>query len=155
MNAKREMPLLWASSFLVLGVLCLWLLFFSPGASARLALTKTETHVEIDGVNYGFINKIDNLSDLTPEQGKGESFTRVSLKRDFVTEPSLYLWAQTNLQNRNHLNHITVITESKQGLKRYELKNCKPLNGTFETADPSQGGFHEKIELAVQEIAVF
>lgn len=133
------------------------LIFLSPGASARLGLVKTETYIEIDGVNYGVINEINNLRDLTLTQQKDEAFTRVTLKRDFVTAPSLYLWAQKNAQNRTKLTHVSVITQTKDGVKiaRYELNNCKALSWTVETADPSQGGFHEKIDLAVQEITVF
>jgi hypothetical protein len=133
-----------------------WLLF-SPGASARLGLIRLETHIEIDGVSYGEIRGINNLSDLTLEsQKKGEAFTRVILNRDFVTELSMYQWANNITQDRTKLTRISVIIQTKEGVKiaRYELKNSKPLSWTVET-DPLQGGFHEKIILAVQEIAVY
>ncbi len=156
MIGSRRASFFLAGSFLSV-FLFFWLIFLSPGASARLGLVKKETHIEIDGIDYGIINEVQNLRDLTLTQGKNETFTRVSLKRDFVTEPSLYLWAHKNAQNRATLNHVNIITQTKDGYKiaRYELKNCKPLSWTVETADPTQGGFHEKIDLAVQEIAVF
>lgn len=145
-----------ASFFLALTLvpvfLFFWLFFLSPGASARLGLVKMETYIEIDGVNYGLI-EVSSLRDLTSNQPKEEAFTKVSLKRDFVTEPSLYLWALKKAQNRTQLTHVSIITQTKDGVKiaRYELNNCKPLSWTVETAE---GGFHERIELAVPEIAI-
>lgn len=143
------------ASFLLPTFVISWL-FFNPGASARLGLVKTETLIEIDGVNYGVINDINDLRDLTLSQKKDETFTRVSLKRDFVTEPSIFLWADQISQNRSKAIHMSVIIQTKDKVKiaRYELNNCRPLSWTFERADPSQGGFHEKIDLAVQEIAI-
>ena len=156
MIGRRRASFFLAGSLLPV-FLFFWLFFLSPGASARLGLVKTETHIEIDGINYGVINEVNNLRDLTFSQSKSENFTRVRLKRDFVTEPSLYLWAHKNAQNHKNVSRVSIITQTKDGYKiaRYELKNCKPLSWTVETADPTQGGFHEKIDLAVQEIAVF
>lgn len=149
------------ASFYLVGVLLslfmiTWLVIFSPGASARLGLVKIETFIEIDGVNFGEINGIKSLRDLTPEDRKGEGFTKVTLKRDFVTERSLYLWAHKIADTRTSGAHISVVTQTKSGVNiaRYELNNCKPLSWTVETADPSQGGFHEKVELAVQNISI-
>ncbi len=148
------------ASFVVAGTLLpiflfFWLVFLSPGASARLGFVKTETFIEIDGVNYGGISEINNLRDLTLGQHKEEAFTRVSLRRDFVTEPSLFYhwWARKSSQNRAQLTHVRVITKTSKGdeLTRYELINCKPLSWTFET----KGGYHEDIELAVQEVRVY
>lgn len=145
------------ASMVLPSLLFFCLFFLTPGASARLGLAKIETIIEIDGVNYGVISEINNIRDLTLGPNQNENFTRVSLKRDFVTDPSLYLWAHNSAQSRGSLKHINIVTQTKDGYKlaRYELKNCKPLSWTVETADPSQGGFHEKIDLAVQEIAVF
>jgi len=127
-----------------------WLVFLSPGASAHLGSVKMETYIEIDGINYGLI-EVSSLKDITSNEQKEESFTKVSLKRDFVTEPSLYLWALNKAQNRTQLTKISIIAQTKDGVKRYELDNCKPLSWTVETAE---GGFHERIELAVPEIGV-
>ncbi|MBI2603078.1 MAG: phage tail protein [Deltaproteobacteria bacterium] len=129
----------------------------SPGASARLGIRETETSIHIDGVNYGRLSKVKTFADLQFTQNSGEDFSRVSLGRDFVTEPSLYHWARKNAQARDQLNHISIVTQTTDGyeVSRYDLKNCKPLSWTVETADPSQGGFHETVVLAVQEFAVY
>lgn len=157
MLSRKRQRLLVASTILALVVLLIGLISLSPGASARLGILKTETYIHIGGVNYGILSEVNNLRDLTIDQGSHEKYTRVTIKRDFVTEPSLYLWAHKNAQARDPINRISIVTQTKDGYKiaKYELKNCKPLSWTVETADPTQGGFHEKIELAVQEIAVY
>ena len=115
------------------------------------------THVEIDGVNYGAFDKVDGLSDLPAADGKVQSFHKVSFRRDFVTDPSLYLWAKNVMHGRTDLKDVHVVVENRAGeeLSRYVLKFCQPLSWTVESANPALGGFHEKIDIAVQEIAVY
>ena len=114
------------------------------------------THVEIDGVNYGTFDKIDGL---TPESvhADGQTFRKVSFRRDFVTDPSLYLWAKNMMHGRTDLKDVQVVVSTRDGqeINRYVLKMCQPLSWTVEAANPALGGFHEKIDMAVQEIAVY
>lgn len=157
MFTKARTSIVITTSLISLTVLLSLLVVLSPGASARLGIEETDTSIAIDGINYGTLRKVQRFGDLEFTQTPGEDFSRVSLHREFVTEPSLYHWARKSAQARDQLNLISIVTHTKDGyeVSRYELKNCKPLSWTVETADPSQGGFHEKIVLAVQEVAVF
>ncbi len=146
----------------VVSVLCFAMLLAfglsTKKLSAHLHHIETEAYVEIDGVGYGIFNQISNLRDLTQlDRSPTAPFTKISLKRDFVTDPSLSLWARKSFHVGDGLKDIRLVIRTKEGqeVSRYTLRYCKPLSWTVEAADPSQGGFHEKIELAVQEIAVY
>lgn len=125
---------------------------------AAFSTQDVRTHVEIDGVNYGTFDKIEGLTDVQSEaNGKPQTFRKVSFRRDFVTDPSLYLWAKNVTHGRSDLKDVHVVVENREGeeLSRYVLKFCQPLSWTVESANPALGGFHEKIDIAVQEIAVY
>lgn len=125
---------------------------------AAFTTQETKTHVEIDGVNYGTFDNIEGLTDLPAgDNGDQPSFRKVSFRRDFVTDPSLYLWAKNVTHGRSDLKDVHVVVENRDGeeLSRYVLKFCQPLSWTVESANPALGGFHEKIDIAVQEIAVY
>ena len=115
------------------------------------------THIQIDGTDYG---KFDLVHDIdAPEiiQTTSGSYKKIVLKRDFVTDPSLYLWAKNMMKERTGLKNIVLTTTGPEGetKARYELKLCQPLSWTVEAANPALGGFHEKVEIAVQDITVF
>ena len=122
----------------------------SPAAFSK---QDVRTHVEIDGVNYGVFDHVDGL---TPDSGHGQTFHKVTFRRDFVTDPSLYLWAKNVMHGRTDLKDVQVVVSTRDGqeINRYVLKMCQPLSWTVEAANPALGGFHEKIDMAVQEIAV-
>lgn len=126
---------------------------------AAFSTQETKTHVEIDGVNYGTFDQIDGLNDVLSKAdgAKSQSFHKVTFRRDFVTDPSLYLWAKNVTHGRSDLKDVHVVVENRDGeeLSRYVLKFCQPLSWTVESANPALGGFHEKIDIAVQEIAVY
>lgn len=112
-------------------------------------------HVEIDGVDYGAFDVIDGLEEsVRADDGGDEPYRRITLRRDFVTDPSLYLWAKNIMHGRSDLKDVHVVMESRDGeeVARYVLKFCQPLAWTVEAANPASGGFHEKIDLAVQEV---
>src|SRR4051794_23543631 len=72
-------------------------------STAGFSPQEVRAHVEIDGVDYGTFDNIDGLQDglaapdtttaKLPEHG-GQAFKKIVLNRDFVTDPSLYLWAK-------------------------------------------------------------
>ena len=119
---------------------------------------ETHSHVEIDGINYGTFDMIEGLTDV-PAEGTGSENTvhKVTFRRDFVTDPSLYLWAKNVMHGRSDLKDVNVVIRDRDGeeVSRYVLRMCQPLSWTVEAANPALGGFHEKIDMAVQEIAVF
>jgi len=115
-------------------------------------------HVEIDGVNYGTFDDIGGLDAALHGAGtKNEGLHKITLTRDFVTDPSLYLWAKNIMHGRSDLKDVHIVMENREGeeIQRYVLKFCQPLSWTVEAANPSLGGFHEKVDLAVQEITVY
>ena len=112
-------------------------------------------HVEIEGVNYG---EFDFITDLEPfiAQGALQGSSKITLKRDFVTDPSLYLWAKNMMRGRTDLKSVHVVMENPAGeeVSRYLLKFVQPLSWTVEASNPAIGGFHEQIDLAVQHISI-
>lgn len=130
-------------------------------STAGFSKRDVKTRLEIDGVNYGTFDKIDGLSEVgqkaSATTANGASFHKVSFQRDFVTDPSLYLWAKNVMHGRTELKDVHVVVASKDGeeLSRYVLKLCKPLAWSVEAANPALGGFHETIDIAVQDIAVY
>ena len=115
------------------------------------------THVEIDGVDYGTFGHINDLRDITSQGDSKKSYTTVRLSRDFVTDKSLYLWARKASETRSGSTDIklTLMTPEGEKVSRYVLKSGKPLSWTVEAAGPAIGGFYEKVDLAVQEIAIY
>ena len=118
------------------------------------------TYVEIDGINYGPFDNIEGL-DLFAEDGypsiDGDSYETIRLSREFVTDPSLYLWAKNRMQRKMGLQDIHLITEDEQGnvVSHKVLQLCQPLSWSVESTNPSLGGFNETIDFAVQKITVF
>ena len=135
--------------------------FLVPVVVARMSTAgfserELHSHVEIDGINYGVFDKIDGLAEI-PQNGSDNSVHKVTFRRDFVTDPSLYLWAKNVMHGRSDLKDVNVVVKDHDGeeVSRYVLRMCQPLSWTVEAANPALGGFHEKIEMAVQEIAVY
>lgn len=130
-------------------------------STAGFSKRDIRTRLEIDGVNYGSFDKIDGLSEVgqksSATNANGASFHKVSFQRDFVTDPSLYLWAKNVMHGRTELKDVHVVLANKDGeeLSRYVLKLCKPLAWSVEAANPALGGFHETIDIAVQDIAIY
>ncbi len=124
-------------------------------SQAGFADHSVSAHVEIDGVKYGAFDYVTNLEPLA-QQGTTKGSMKVTLKRDFVTDPSLYLWAKNTVHGRTDLKSVYVVMETPEGeeISRYTLKFVQPLSWTVEAANPALGGFHEQIELAVQQISV-
>ena len=148
----------WVLAAFGVAILTLGLAFsLTSGVSAKFTPLQTKTHIEIDGLDYGTFD-LDDLDDLTSKsENSNEKFMLVSLDREFVTDPSLANWARKASETRASLTDIRLIkrTEDGQEVSRYILKLCKPLSWTVEAAGPAIGGFYEKVDLAVQEIAIF
>jgi len=115
------------------------------------------TYVEIDGVNYGAIDRIYGVEQFA-EDGfplrDDVSYETVRLSREFVTDPSLYLWAKNRMSRKLGLKDIHLITEDERGqvVAHQILQLCQPLSWTVEAQNPSLGGFNETIDLAVQKV---
>lgn len=131
--------------------------YIAKKSTAGLEHRQLRAYVEIDGVNYGTFDAIEGLLDNNADIELNQSYKKISFKRDFVTDPSLYLWAKSTMQDRSDLKDVHVVMENQDGeeITRYVLKYCQPLSWTVEAANPALGGFHEKIDIAVQEISLF
>jgi len=135
----------------------------SQNLPAGFSVPGSRLVIEIDGVNYGTFDRIEGLDELLANSSApaddvtvaNADFTRITLTRDFVTDPSLYLWAQSTMRQRSEPRDINILVESTAGdeLARYVLRFCQPLSWSVEASNPSIGGFHETIDLAVQEIS--
>lgn len=115
------------------------------------------TYIEIDGVNFGPIDRIDGIEQFA-EDGfpiRDEvSYETIRLYREFVTDPSLYLWAKNRMSRKLGLKDIHLITTDERGqvVSHQILQLCQPLSWTVEAQNPSLGGFNETIDLAVQKV---
>ncbi len=120
---------------------------------ASFYTSNNRMQIEIEGVNYVTFDpiKIPRFDDNDANTVEG---ARVLLRRDFVTDPSLYLWAKKLMTRRSALKdiHLVTINEDGEEVSRKILKLCQPLSWTVEAADPALGGFHETIELAIQDV---
>lgn len=136
-------------------------IFFFAANNLPAGYTKphTRTHVEIDGVDYGPFERIEGLTSFNGEgkpSDKTTSYAKITLSRDFVTDPSLYLWAKERMNRKYGQKDIHLVTADDRGnmISRKVLRFCQPLSWSVEATNPTLGGFNETIDLAVQEISV-
>ncbi len=125
---------------------------------AALMVPDSVMHIEINGVDYGAFTEIQGLNQFGKDGvPANQLYSTVRLKRDFVTDPSLYLWAKKRRSKKNELLDIHLVTRNSSGLmiKRQVLESCQPLSWSVEATNPSLGGFNETIDLAVQKVSVF
>ncbi len=138
---------------------CLLALILVPlAATERLPASfsgrVTRMTVEIDGVNYGAFMPIDSLDQLAAAKPAAGEVKKITLTRDFVTDPSLYLWANSLMRANAGLKNVTLISENADGVEvaRHELRMAQPVAWTVEASNPEVGGLHEKVEFAVQDV---
>ena len=117
------------------------------------------THIEIDGIDYGSFDHIRGLQQFSKNGyplTQNQYYAKVTLRRNFVTDPSLYLWAKNRRSKKSDLKNIQLVKRNMEGavISRQILESCQPLSWTVEKANPSLGGFHETIDLAVQKLSV-
>jgi len=91
---------------------------------------------------------------LTTVNGDSGELNKVTFKRDFVADPSLFLWAKNTMHERTELKDIHIVTKNRDGseVNRVVLRMCQPLSLSVEAANPALGGYHEKVDMAVQDI---
>jgi len=154
---KRNAKLIKVCSRILFALALVVPFYVAKKSTAGLASKELRAYVEIDGINYGTFDSIEGLFDADSEIEISDTYKTISFKRDFVTDPSLYLWAKSTMQDRSDLKDVHVVMENQDGeeVTRYVLKFCQPLSWTVEAANPALGGFHEKIDIAVQEITLF
>jgi len=109
--------------------------------------------VQIDGVNYGAFTPVKEIEQLVGNAASPDG-GRVTLVRDFVTDPSLYLWANSLMRGNTSLKDVSLISENADGAEvaRYVLRMSQPVAWTVEASNPEVGGLHERVEFAVQKI---
>ncbi len=110
-----------------------------------------KTGVEIEGVNYG---TFDSVAGVDLDSHANFSHRTITFRRGFVTDPSLYLWAKTTANQHSGLKDIHLVTRNEAGVEisRQVLTACQPLAWTVEAAAEGLGGFHETVEVAVQDV---
>src|SRR4051812_9653524 len=98
--ARNKIILRFVSALVVLGPLSF---FAVKKLAAGFTTPITRTHVEIDGVDYGPFDRIEGLDRATKEDDATDveqAYTKITLSRDFVTDPSLYLWAKERMSRK-------------------------------------------------------
>jgi hypothetical protein len=118
------------------------------------------TYVEIDGVDYGPFDNIEGTDKFARDGfplAANATFETIRLSREFVTSPSLYLWAKNQTSRKFGPKDIHLITENEEGyvVSRKVLQLCQPLSWSVESSNPSLGGFNEAVDLAVQKVSAF
>lgn len=106
-------------------------------------------NVKVGDINFGAFDDIKGLDDENRL-----STNKLVFKRNFVTEPSFYLWARDTAKEHTPSHEVELVYEDKEGniVKRLGLVNSQPIAWAVEASDPTLGGFHERIELAVQQV---
>ena len=143
-----------------MSALSLFVLLGVNSIKAALKPPVLTTYVEIDGVDYGPFDNIEGIDkfaqDGFPLAAKA-SFETIRLSREFVTSPSLYLWAKNQTSRKFGPKDIHLITENEEGyvVSRKVLQLCQPLSWSVESSNPSLGGFNEAVDLAVQKVSTF
>jgi hypothetical protein len=140
---------------LVIGLFCL-----GKTIKAGLKPNSLTTYVEIEGVDYGPFDTIDGLEKFARDGfpvSTRASFETIRLSREFVTQPSLYLWAKNQTSRKFGPKDIHLVTENEDGVvvSRKVLQLCQPLSWSVESSNPSLGGFNETVDLAVQKVSIF
>ncbi|MCX6115998.1 MAG: hypothetical protein NT027_00510 [Proteobacteria bacterium] len=125
---------------------------FSDGAAKMI--------VEIDGVSFGAFDPVilgpaREIGKTDIIDGTKTTFQKIVLKRHFVTDQSLYKWADVAMKGQSHLKDVILISENAEGVEiaRHVLKNTQPVSAIVEASNPEVGGLHEKVEFAVQSIS--
>jgi hypothetical protein len=152
MRDRRPLKLLAFSLFLAVLYTTTW-----RSIKADLFEPTYTTNVEIDGVDFGSTDSIRGLENFAADGypiSPDRSYETVRLSREFVTDPSLYLWAKNRTSRKLGLQDIHLITYDEQGqvVERTILQLCQPLSWTVETQTSSSAGFNETVDLAVQKI---
>ena len=108
-------------------------------------------HVMVGDVEFGSFDEVKGLDQISSDP---MSRKRIVLKRNFVTDPSFYIWARGVAEEHQGPKNVKLVYKDSSGneVSRLTLKASQPLAWTVEAADPSLGGFHERIELAVQKV---
>lgn len=132
------------------------------GQSIKAALKPPvfTTYVEIDGIDYGPFDMIEGMNKFAGDGfplSDASSFETIRLSREFVTQPSLYLWAKNQTSRKYGPKDIHLVMENEEGhvVSRKVLQLCQPLSWSVESSNPSLGGFNETVDLAVQKISIF
>ena len=114
---------------------------------AGLGDQRVTPHIVIDGIDFGAFDKTLGIPTDSYDQ-----VSNVTFERNFVTEPSLYMWARQAVTEHGKLRTISIIYKNSEGVEvnKLLLKGSHPISWTVESSDPSQGGYHEKVDVSVQ-----
>ena len=115
--------------------------------------TDYSVHVYVGNIAFGSFDEIKGLEGVALDNN---THKRIVLKRNFVTDPSFYLWARDVSEEHQGPKNVELIYKDAHGgeVSRVTLNASQPLAWAVEAADPSLGGFHERIELAVQKVII-
>ncbi len=135
---------------------CLWFFFHNKQTTPLHDNSDLFTHLEIGDQDYGRFDYVE-IHDFVPKDElllSGSFIPTIHLKRNFITEKSVYQWALEYFSNRLEPQNITLIQKKRDGYEvaRFLLKLSKPLSWSIESNYLNIGGFHEEVEISTQEI---
>lgn len=136
-------------TLVVAGGLATLTIVSSREGTASFSKETTRFYVEANGVSFGSFASAEGLEKLNSTEVK-KGLQKITLTRSFVTEPSLYHWANDRARTHTERVSMTVTALNKDGhvLGRYVLQDTQPVFWTIESAGGHISGFHEKVELA-------
>lgn len=139
-----------AVMFVLIGLTVVLLLSKTSPAGLPWHLLKSY-QVVIDGVDYGVFDRVRGFQSF----GNTVGHYRVTLERTFVVNPSLSWWARQQLVRKQVLRDIALLVTNDDGVsRRIVLRHCQPLSWSVAATVPAfLGGYHETIDLAVQEVS--
>ena len=131
----------------------------SEQSPASLGKIQVKMHVMIDGIDFGAFERPKNIdlpvvSKDDPMFVKPAKNGRVTLQRDFVTDRSLYQWTANASQVHVGPRDIELVSTDQFGreVSHITLKYCQPLSWSVEAANPAMGGYHERVDFAIQGV---
>ena len=149
--------------------LCVFL--FSNYSVAYFSDSSEYAKISINGESFGSFEVVRGLEGIQLESDSwnsdvdsaGESsqqvdsdYKTITLSRTFVTERSMYNWANQSFKDRTNDSKIKIQFLNSDGiiLKSAILERAYPLSWTVEASNSLFGGFKENIQIAVQNVRV-
>ncbi len=117
----------------------------------------TRVVVEIDGVSYGAFDPVSSAV-KSPDFGievnsRASGPLELTLTRHFVTDQSLYKWADQRMRGQTRLQDVVLVLENSEGaeISRKLLKSAQPISAVVEASGPEVGGLLERVRFAYHE----
>ena len=141
-TSKRKYALL---AVLLLAFASILAIAGKSGTASESLPSLTDFQLMIDGTYYGDFARVDIIE-------RDEQYLHVRLERNFISQRSLSFWAREHYLHLHEIQDIELVQNSSGNESRFLLQHCRPLSWSVNIANSTHNGYHETIDIAVQEI---